>query len=78
VMNRSRKKKRTLHLIVPLRYVLNLGTITQVKYENSLEDNNRKREMHKRHNDFIPWFGQCLLHIVVTSFGQVLHSTPLK
>jgi hypothetical protein len=49
-----------------------------VKYENSLEDNNRKREMHKRHNDFIPWFGQCLLHIVVTSFGQVLHSTPLK
>jgi hypothetical protein len=27
---------------------------------------------------FLPWFGQCLLHIVVTSFGQGLHSTPLK
>jgi hypothetical protein len=26
--------------------------------------------MHKRHGDFIPWFGQCLLHVVVTSFGQ--------
>jgi hypothetical protein len=34
--------------------------------------------MHKRHGDFIPWFGQCLLHVVVTSFGQGLHSTPLK
>jgi hypothetical protein len=34
--------------------------------------------MHKSHGDFIPWFGQCLLHIVVTSFGQGLHSTPLK
>jgi hypothetical protein len=65
-MNRSREEKRTLHLIVPLRYMLNLETITQVKYENSLEDNNRKREMHKKHNDFIPWFGQCLLHVVVT------------
>jgi hypothetical protein len=29
--------------------------------------------MHKRHDDFILWFGQCLLHIVVTSFGQWLH-----
>jgi hypothetical protein len=27
---------------------------------------------------FIPWFGQCLLHVVVTSFGQGLHSIPLK
>jgi hypothetical protein len=77
-MNRSRKKKRTLHLIVPLRYVLNLGTITQVKYENSLEDNNRNKELHKRNDDFIPWFDQCLLHVVVTSFDQGLHSTPLK
>jgi hypothetical protein len=29
-MNIGREKKRTLHLIVPLRYVLNLGKITQV------------------------------------------------
>jgi hypothetical protein len=36
---------------------LNLGTITQVKYENSLEDNNHNKEMLKTHNDFIPWFG---------------------
>jgi hypothetical protein len=34
--------------------------------------------MDNRHTDFIPWFGQCVLHIVVTSFGQGLHSTPLK
>jgi hypothetical protein len=26
--------------------------------------------MDKRHSDFIPWFGQCLLHVVVTSFGE--------
>jgi hypothetical protein len=31
-----------------------------------------------RHGDFIPWFGQCLLHVVVTFFGQGLHSIPLK
>ena len=30
--------------------------------------------MYNRHDDFIPWFGQCLLHVVVTSFGQGLHS----
>jgi hypothetical protein len=57
---------------------LNLGTITQVKYENSLEDNNRNKEMCKRHDDFIPWSSQCLLRVVMTSFGQGLHSTPLK
>jgi hypothetical protein len=28
--NRGREKKRTFHLIVPLRYVLDLGTITPV------------------------------------------------
>jgi hypothetical protein len=27
---------------------------------------------------FLPWFGQCLLHVVVTSFAQGLHSTLLK
>jgi hypothetical protein len=72
------EERGSLHLIVPLRCVLNLGTITQVKYENSLEDNNCNEETHKRHNDFIPWFGQCLLHVVVTSFSQGLHSTHLK
>ena len=40
--------------------------------------NNHTKEMHKGHSDFIPWFGQCLLHVVVTSFGQGLHSIPLK
>jgi hypothetical protein len=40
--------------------------------------NNHTKEMHKRHGDFILWFGQCLLHVVVTSFGQGLHSIPLK
>jgi hypothetical protein len=40
--------------------------------------NNHTREIHRRYSDFIPWFGQRLLHIVVTSFGQGLHSIPLK
>jgi hypothetical protein len=43
-----------------------------------MEGNNHNKEMHKCHDDFIPWFDQCLLHVVVTSFGQGLHSTPLK
>jgi hypothetical protein len=34
-----------------------------------------KMDMRQR---FLLWFGQCLLHVVVTSFGQGLHSTPLK
>jgi hypothetical protein len=34
-------------------------------------------KVDKRHR-FLPWYGQCLLHVVVTSFGQGLHSTPLK
>jgi hypothetical protein len=33
--------------------------------------------MHKRQGDFIQWFGQCQLHIVVTSFGQGLLSHPV-
>jgi hypothetical protein len=39
---------------------------------------NHTKEMHKWHSDFIPWFGQCLLHVVLTSFSQGLHSIPLK
>jgi hypothetical protein len=27
---------------------------------------------------FLQWISQCLLHVVLTSFVQVLHSTPLK
>jgi hypothetical protein len=77
-MSRGGEEKRTLHLIIPWICVLNLGTTTQVKYENSLEYTIAIKEMHKRHNDFIPWFGQCLLHVVVSSFSKGLHSTPLK
>jgi hypothetical protein len=43
-----------------------------------MEENIHNKEMHKGHSDFILWFGQCLLYVVVTSFGQGLHSTPLK
>jgi hypothetical protein len=50
----------------------------QVKYENSWKIIIAIKKMHKRHGDFIQWFGQCLLHVVVTSFGQGLHSTPPK
>jgi hypothetical protein len=34
--------------------------------------------VEKRYDDFPPWFGQSLLHVVVTSFGQGLHSIILK
>jgi hypothetical protein len=34
-MNRDGEEKRTLHLFVPLKCVLNLETTRQVKYENS-------------------------------------------
>jgi hypothetical protein len=34
--------------------------------------------MDSRHDDFNMWFDQCLLHVGVSSFGQELHSTPLK
>jgi hypothetical protein len=77
-MSRGGEEKRTLHLIVPWICVLNLGAIIQVKYENSWKTTITIKKMHKRHDDFIPWFGQCLLHFVVISFGQGLHSTPLK
>jgi hypothetical protein len=50
----------------------------QVKYENSWKITIAIKRMHKGHNDFIPWFGQYLLHVVVSSFIQGLQSTPLK
>jgi hypothetical protein len=77
-MCRGGEEKRTLHLIGPYICVLNLGTTMQVKYENSWKIIIAIKKMHKRHGDFIQWFGQCLLHVVVTSFGQGLHSTPPK
>jgi hypothetical protein len=43
-----------------------------------MEESNHNRKMYKRHGDFIPWFGRWLLHVVLTSFGQGLHSIPLK
>jgi hypothetical protein len=70
--------KRTLHLIAPLEYVLNLGTIAQVSKWELYGRKQSQRKMHKWHNGFILWFGQCILHVVVTSFGQGLHSIPLK
>jgi hypothetical protein len=27
---------------------------------------------------FIPWFSRAYIHVVVSSFGQRLQSTPLK
>jgi hypothetical protein len=78
VMSRGGEEKITLHVIVPWICVLNLGTTIQVKYEKSWKTTIAIKEMHNRHNNFIPWFGQCLLHIVLTSFDQGLHSTPLK
>jgi hypothetical protein len=71
-------EKRTLHLIVACKCVLSLGTTIQVKYENSWKKTITMKKMHKGHDKFIPWFEQCLFHIVVTSFGQGLHSTPFK
>jgi hypothetical protein len=42
------------------------------------EDNNHKKVKRQVTHRFLPWFDQCLLHIVVTFFGQGLHSTPIK
>jgi hypothetical protein len=64
------RDERTLHLIVPLDYVLNLGTIAQVNIWELYGRKQSQRKMCKWHSDFIPWFGECLLHVVVTSFGQ--------
>jgi hypothetical protein len=72
------REERTLHLIVPLEYVLNLGTIAQVSKWELYGRKQSQRKMHKWHGDFIPWFGQCLLHVVVTFFSQGLHSISLK
>jgi hypothetical protein len=47
-MNRCREK-RTLYLIVPLRYVSNLGTITQLNMWELYEKSNNNKEMHKWH-----------------------------
>jgi hypothetical protein len=43
-----------------------------------LEENQSQRRWTRDTLIFIPWFGQCLLHVVVSSFGQGLHSIPLK
>jgi hypothetical protein len=40
------------------------------------EENNRNKEKRQETQRFLLWFSQCLL-VVVTSFGQGLHSTPL-
>jgi hypothetical protein len=42
------RERESLHLIVRLKYVLNLGTLTQVKYEDSLEDDDHNKVKHKR------------------------------
>jgi hypothetical protein len=56
-MSRGGEEKRTIHLIVPWICVLNLGTTMQVKYENSWKTTIAIKKMHKKHDDFIPWFG---------------------
>jgi hypothetical protein len=42
------------------------------------EDNNRNKVKRRERQHFLSWFSQCLLLVVVTSFGQGLHSTLLK
>jgi hypothetical protein len=42
------------------------------------EDNNHNNYNGQEIQQFLLWFAQCLLHVVVTYFGQGLHSTPLK
>jgi hypothetical protein len=70
-------ERRTLHLIGPLKCVSNLGAIIQVNMRTQEDDNSNKVNGQET-RWFYPCFGQSLLHIVVTSFGQGLHSTPLK
>jgi hypothetical protein len=56
---------------------IKLGAIFQVNMRTQ-EDNNRNKEKRLETRRFLPWFTQCLLHVVVISFGQGLHSTYLK
>jgi hypothetical protein len=42
------------------------------------KDRNRGKVKGQETQQFFLWFGQSLLHVVATSFGQGLHSTPLK
>jgi hypothetical protein len=42
------------------------------------EDGNRSKVNGRETRRFFPCFDQSLLHVMVTSFGQGLHSTPLK
>jgi hypothetical protein len=46
--SRGGEEKRTLHLVVTWICVLNLGTIIQMKYENSWKTTIAMKEIHKR------------------------------
>jgi hypothetical protein len=56
---------------------IKLGAISQVNTSTKKYKNQNKVQW-RRDTTIFPWFGQCLLHIVVISFGQGLHSTHVK
>jgi hypothetical protein len=59
-------------------WLWNVSVIKTNLLKWTLEENQSQWRWTQDTMIFIPWFGQCLLHVVVTSFGKGLHSIPLK
>jgi hypothetical protein len=68
-------------LIAQLGYEMLVKLEPSCYSENSWEQTNHKEKRHKRHSDFIPWFGQ-VKHLPTSTLwrpnGRGLHSTPFK
>jgi hypothetical protein len=70
-----------LHFIHHLAHNYSLNMCWALNHQNILEMAQGHTSLSALHPGSIfltPWFGQCLLHFVVTFFGQGLHSTHLK
>jgi hypothetical protein len=59
----------SLEMSIKLRAIFSVNMRTQ-------EDNNRNKVKRHATQEFLLWFGQSLLRVVVSSFGRGLHSAP--
>jgi hypothetical protein len=69
-MNRCREKKWALHLIVSLRYVLNLGTITQV----NMWDVYGRKQSQRKDAQVTRWFYPVVRPMPTPCCGDLLRS----
>jgi hypothetical protein len=69
------------HLIAQLGYEMLVRLKPSCYSENSWEETNHKEKRHKRHGDFISWFGQ-VKHLPTSMLwrpnGRGWYSTPFK